>query len=158
MMYHRNEGLPVIIVRPSNAYGSDQRIGTGQGFISAAIDAIMNNREIDIYGASGTVRDYIHVSDVASGIVAALSHGVEGSIYNIGTGFGASNIEIYKILQAFSERDGFKAKKRILPPRGFDVEANILDSTKLKRECSWMPKIELKDGIQEMWNEAIQKQ
>jgi UDP-glucose 4-epimerase len=157
MMYYRNEGLPVIIVRPSNAYGSDQKIGTGQGFLPAAINAIHTNKEVEIYGEHGTIRDYIHVSDVASGILAALYNGMEGNIYNIGTGVGTSNSEIFDMLKKLAYRDGLKARKRIVQPRRFDVEANILDSSKLEKECGWIPQIKLKDGIIRMWNDALLK-
>lgn len=63
------------VVRPAKAYGVQQRSRTGQGFLAAAIDAILTRREIEIYGDVGTIRYYIHVSDVASGIRAALDFG-----------------------------------------------------------------------------------
>jgi len=121
MMYHRNEGLPVIVVRPSNAYGEAQRSGTGQGFLAEAIDAILSGREVEIYGQKGTIRDYTHVSDVALGVMAALFHGNDGKIYNLGTGVGASNLEITSILREFAEKDGFPVQTRILPARDYDV-------------------------------------
>ena len=155
MMYHRNEGLPVIVVRPGNAYGEDQRTGTGQGFLAAAIDAILSGRDIEIYGEHGTIRDYIHVTDVASGILCALEKGHDGKIYNIGTGTGASNMEIVRMLRELAEGDGFAVRTRILPSRRFDVEANVLDSSRLQNDTGWMPKISLKEGIRGMWNAAL---
>jgi UDP-glucose 4-epimerase len=154
MMYHRNEGLPVVVVRPGNAYGENQRTGTGQGFLAAAIDSILSERDIEIYGEHGTIRDYIHVTDIASGILSALEKGDDGKIYNIGTGIGASNLEIVSMLREFAERDGFSVRMRILPPRKFDVEANVLDSSRLRNDSGWSPKIELREGIGRMWNAA----
>jgi UDP-glucose 4-epimerase len=154
MMYHRNEGLPVIVVRPGNAYGEDQRTGTGQGFLAAAIHAILNGDEIQIYGEQGTIRDYVHVSDVASGILAAFENGHDGRIYNIGTGIGTSNMEVLSILSDFAKRDGFPVRMRILPARQFDVEANVLDSSRLKNEAGWLHKIALKEGIRRIWEHA----
>ena len=157
MMYHRNEGLPVIVVRPGNAYGQDQRTGTGQGFLAAAIHAILSGREIELYGEQGTIRDYVHVSDVASGILGALEMGNDGKIYNIGTGTGASNMEIVRMLRELAEEDGLAVRTKILPARRFDVEANVLDSSRLQTDTGWMPKISLKEGIRQMWNAAKQK-
>ena len=154
MMYHRNEGLPTVVVRPSNAYGENQCIGTGQGFLAEAIHAILSGRDVEIFGQEGTVRDYIHVSDVASGIMAALDKGHDGKIYNLGTGVGASNFEVISILREFTERDGFAVRTRILPARNYDVEANVLDSSQLRTDTGWCPKIGLKEGIQQMWNVA----
>ena len=152
MMYHRNAKLPVIVVRPGNAYGEDQRTGKGQGFLAEAIDAILSGREVEIYGQKGTIRDYTHVSDVALGVMAALFHGNDGKIYNLGTGVGASNLEIISILREFAEKDGFPVQTRILPARDYDVEANVLDSARLRKDTGWSPKIELKEGIRQMWN------
>ena len=152
MMYHRNEGLPVVVVRPSNAYGKDQRSGTGQGFLAEAIHAILSGRDVEIYGQEGTIRDYVHVSDVAAGIIAALNKGHSGKIYNLGTGVGTSNLEIISMLREFAEKDGFNVRTRILPAREYDVKANVLDSSQLRSDTGWCPEIRLKEGIQQMWN------
>jgi len=154
LMYHRNGRLPVVVVRPGNAYGEDQRTGKGQGFLAEAIDAILSGREVEIYGQKGTIRDYTHVSDVALGVMATLFHGNDGKIYNLGTGVGASNLEIISILREFAEKDGFAVQTRILPARDYDVEANVLDSARLRKDTGWSPKIELKEGIRQMWNAA----
>ncbi|MFA6175349.1 MAG: NAD-dependent epimerase/dehydratase family protein [Phycisphaerae bacterium] len=155
MMFHRNEGLPVMVVRPANAYGEDQRAGTGQGFIAAAVAAVLSGREIEIYGREGTVRDYIHVSDVAAGIVAALDHGESGEIYNIGTGVGTSNAGIVRMLEELARDQGITVNTKILPPRHFDVEANILDSTKLRMKSGWAPAVVLEDGLLRVWRAGI---
>jgi len=155
MMFHRTAGLPVVVVRPANAYAEDQRAGTGQGFIAAAVAASLAGREIPVYGAEGTIRDYIHVSDVASGIVAALDHGTEGEIYNIGTGTGTSNAGVISLLADLAKPHGIEVRTNTLPERRFDVEANILDSTKLGRTSGWAPVIALKDGLRRVWEAGM---
>ena len=109
---------------------------------------------MEIYGQEGTIRDYLHVSDVASGVMAILDKGRDGKIYNLGTGVGASNFEVISILREFSEKDGFAVRTRILPARNYDVEANVLDSSQLRSDTGWGHKIGLKEGIQQMWNVA----
>jgi UDP-glucose 4-epimerase len=99
----------------------------------------------------------VHVSDVASGILAALSNGHDGKICNIGTGVGASNLEIVSMLSEFAERDGFAVRVMTLPPRRFDVEANVLDTTRLWNDTRWASKIGLREGIERMWTAALQK-
>jgi UDP-glucose 4-epimerase len=154
MMYHRIGKLRVIVVRPGNAYGEGQRSGTGQGFLAEALHAIFSGGEVEIYGQQGTIRDYIHISDVALGVMAALNKGHDGKIYNLGTGVGASNLEVISILREFAEKDGFALRTRILPARDYDVEANVLDSARLRSDTGWFPKTGLKEGIQQMWNAA----
>jgi UDP-glucose 4-epimerase len=151
MMFHRNNGLPVLVARPANAYGEDQRTGTGQGFIAAAIQAILSGREIEIYGVGGTIRDYLHVRDVAAGIVSILENGTDGEIYNLGTGVGTSNAEIVTLLEKLAARDGLTVRTKVLPSRSFDVEANVLDSSKLRNLCQWTHTVDVEEGVSSMW-------
>lgn len=153
-MFHITAGLPVVIVRPANAYGEGQRTGVGQGFIAAAIEAIQAGRAVEIYGAEGTVRDYIHVCDVASGIVAALERGRLGEMYNLGNGSGSSNLDILRLLGSLAEDDGYVVERRHLAERRFDVSANGLDSSRLQRHTGWAPSLPLGEGLSRLWAEA----
>jgi UDP-glucose 4-epimerase len=83
-MYHRLHDLNTVVVRPANAYGLSQRAFTGQGFIATAMGCIAERRAVTVFGKNGMLRDYVHVHDVATGIVAALMRGNAGEIYNIG--------------------------------------------------------------------------
>ena len=154
-MFHRTIDLPVLIVRPANAYGEQQRTGVGQGFIAAAVDAIQKQKTVEIYGSEGTIRDYIHVRDVAKGIVNALERGSVGETYNLGTGVGHSNLEILQQLKLEAARDGFQVSTAHLPKRRFDVKANVLDSSKLQRHTGWQADIDLRTGLEAMWRYAL---
>jgi UDP-glucose 4-epimerase len=152
MMFHRERHLPVICVRPGNAYGQGQRPFAGQGFVATAIGSIFKRQEIVIFGQEGTIRDYIYVTDVASGIVASLERGTIGSTYNIGTGIGKSNMDVIATIAQFAKAAGFDPKVRIAPARPFDVPINILDSRKLRDETSWRPAVPFEEGIGRTWN------
>ena len=157
-MFHRTSDLPVLVVRPANAYGEEQRTGVGQGFIAAAIAAIQKCQAVEIYGAEGTIRDYIHVSDVASGIIAALQRGAIGEIYNLGTGVGSSNRDILEHLKGPATRDGLDVHVKHLPERRFDVSANVLDASKLREHTGWRAEMDLETGLEAMWNHTRQRQ
>ena len=85
-MYYLIKKLPVICGRPSNAYGDGQKPFAGQGFIPTVIASALEGKSITIFGENGSIRDYIHVTDVATGIAAALEKGLLGEFYNIGSG------------------------------------------------------------------------
>jgi UDP-glucose 4-epimerase len=155
LMFHHTGGLPVIVVRPANAYGVTQRARSGQGFLAAAIDAIVSGRSIDIYGPEGTIRDYIHVDDVARGIIAALECGQDGEIYNLGTGIGTSNLEALALLRPLARQAGRTVSVNHLPQRRFDVDANVLDSAKLIATSGWRPLVPLEQGLAQMWEHAL---
>ena len=151
-MFHRLKELPVVTIRPANAFGERQNPFVGQGFIATAIAAILSRKGIALYGSHGTIRDYVHVEDIASGIVAALEHGQPGAIYNIGSGEGRSNKEVLDEIRPHAESLGLPLQIKILPARRFDVEANVLDSTKLQVDTGWNIRIPFHEGIQRTWD------
>ena len=150
-MFSKTKGLPIICVRPGNAYGEGQKPFTGQGFIATTIASILMQEEIPIFGESGTIRDYIYVTDVANGIIAALERGKPNSCYNIGTGIGRSAIDILNSLYPLAESIGLKPKVKILPQRPYDVAANILDCKKIYEDTGWKSAVPFDDGIKRTW-------
>ena len=56
-MYRLTAGLPVVCVRPGNAYGEGQRPFSGQGFIATAMASVIQGKEVVLFGERGTVRD-----------------------------------------------------------------------------------------------------
>lgn len=152
LMFHRLSGLPATIVRPANAFGKGQKAFTGQGFIATAMGHILKRQDVTIFGENGTIRDYIHVKDVASGIVAALEHGAAGEIYNVGSGVGRSNRDILDAIAPIAERAGYTIGIATAPDRGFDVPANVLSYGKLLNCANWHPRVRFDEALQEMWD------
>ncbi len=154
-LFFLQKQLPVVIVRPGNAYGERQQPFKGQGFIATAIGCILKGIPIQIFGDGNTVRDYIHVSDVASGILAALESGVPGEAYNIGTGIGTSNLDILDGLEKLASPNGYEVKREFKKARSVDVPYNVLDSSKLMNQTNWKPVISLEEGLTGVWENAL---
>jgi UDP-glucose 4-epimerase len=152
LMFHRLTGLPVITVRPGNAFGPGQIPEAGQGFVATAIARVLSNREVTIYGQEGTIRDYVHVTDIARGIASALERGQPGCCYNIGTGIGKSNLDVLRTIQPLASTHGRRIELRVDGRRGFDVPVNILDSARLREVSGWTPQVPFEAGIEETWN------
>jgi UDP-glucose 4-epimerase len=151
LMFNELEALPIVCVRPSNAYGDGQRPFVHQGFVATAMASILQRKKITIFGEPGTIRDYIHVSDVANGIIAALDHGKPGALYNVGSGVGRSNQDVLAEIFPLADEAGFHPSIKTAPPRPFDVPVNVLDSTKLFKETGWKPRISFPEGINKTW-------
>ena len=150
-MYFDMYQLPVVCVRPANAYGEGQPAYAAQGFIATAIASILDQRELLLYGEHGTIRDYLHVADMATGIVAALETGVPGEIYNLGSGQGLSNRQVLELLAPWATAAGRTPTVRVLPVRPFDVPANVLDCSKLLAVSGWQPRLSMADGLARTW-------
>ena len=156
VMFYRLHGIPVKIVRPSNAYGPRQKPFTGQGFISTAIGRIVLGNDVIVYGDRGSIRDYIHVCDLVRGIVATLDQGEVGEVYNIGSGIGRDNRAVLDFIIPLAKSDGYTVKIRTEALRNFDVPSNVLNFGKLLACSGWMPTIPFESGVFQMWN-AISK-
>ena len=154
-MFHQVADLPVVIARPGNAYGEGQRAFVGQGFIATAVHSIIRGETIRTFGTQGTIRDYVHVSDIASGILAVLEHGEPGNAYNIGTGVGRSNLDVLRALEPLAEHAGLPIRNEFLPARRFDVAANVLDSSKLNAASGWQSKVDFATGLERTWRAAL---
>ena len=146
-LYAVTHGLKYICVRPGNAYGAGQRPFVGQGFVSTAMASVIRGKPISIFGQTGTVRDYIYVSDLASGIINALERGRLSETYNLGSGIGLSNLDVIRAMTPLMLELGAKIHVKHLPERPFDVKANVLDSTKLFQHTGWQPVVEFDDGL-----------
>jgi UDP-glucose 4-epimerase len=150
-MYFETAGLPIVCVRPANAYGEEQQPYAAQGFIATAIASILEERELVLYGPEGTIRDYLHVTDMARGIIAALDAGQPGEIYNLGSSQGLSNREVLRLLEPMAALASRTIKTMVLPTRPFDVPANILDCEKLRTVSGWMPQLDINQGLAQTW-------
>lgn len=153
-LYHTLRALPVVIVRPGNPYGPLQMGNLGQGFIGAAIYATLTAKPVRIFGKRGTVRDYIYVTDLVEGIVAALNDGAPGDIYNIGTGIGLDNRQVLDQIALLARADGFEPLLEEGPARLFDVAANVLSAAKLTYVSGWRPRFSFEDGLAHTWQWA----
>jgi UDP-glucose 4-epimerase len=107
----------------------------------------MRGQPITIFGQNGTTRDYIYVSDLASGIVSALERGRVSETYNIGSGIGFSNMDVIESITPLMQKIGYQVRVEHLPERIFDVQANVLDSSKLQNHTGWKPNVDFCEGL-----------
>lgn len=146
-LYAATHGLKFVCVRPANAYGVGQQPFIGQGFIATAMASAMRGMPIKIFGQRGTIRDYLYVSDLASGIVSALQQGRLSETYNLGSGIGLSNLDVIEIFKPLMHETGYEVQVENFLERAFDVKANVLDSTKLQMDTGWKPLVGFKEGM-----------
>ncbi len=146
-LYAVTRGLDVVCLRPANAYGEGQRPFTGQGFIATAMASALRNEPVHIFGARGTIRDYIHVHDIASGILAALDWGEVGGVYNLGSGIGRSNLDVVEAMTSLLRETGCAVRTTHEAERTLDVSANVLDSGRLIGHTGWKPVVRFEEGL-----------
>jgi dTDP-glucose 4,6-dehydratase len=89
--FFRTYRLPVITVRPSNNYGPWQY---PEKLIPMVILKAFKNEKIPVYGKGQNIREWLYVSDCANALFYVLEKGIDGEIYNVGSGEEMRNIDV----------------------------------------------------------------
>jgi UDP-arabinose 4-epimerase len=148
--FDRAYGLRYVALRYFNAAGADASGEIGERhepethLIPLVLRAAMSEREpVTIFGddfdtSDGTaVRDYLHVSDIADAhclALGALAAGSESNIFNLGSGSGASVLEI---LAAAERITGRPVPRAIGPRRPGDPATLIASAQKAHAVLGW---------------------
>jgi UDP-glucose 4-epimerase len=97
------------------------------------------------------IRDYIHVLDLASAHARALDFlatGQPSSVFNVGTGQGASVLEV---LEAARRITGRAIPAEVVPRRPGDPAAVFADNRKAREVLGWQPRYGLEEIITTAW-------
>jgi UDP-glucose 4-epimerase len=152
--------LKYIALRYFNVAGADPEGKIGQAYkeathlITRALKTAKGEFEkLSIYGtdyptSDGTcVRDYIHVNDLASAHLLALTHltnGGESESMNCGYGHGFSVKDVVNVTRKVTGID-FPIEEA--PKRAGDPPELVADSTRLRRVTGWTPRCDDLDFI-----------
>ena len=167
--FERAYGIRSVILRYFNAAGADPAGALGEDHdpeihvIPRAIDAALGRADFAIYGLDydtpdGTcLRDYVHVTDLASAHILALESlraGGESTSYNLGNG---TPISVRDVVTSVERVTGRKVPAASGPRRPGDPAVLFASSEKIRRELGWRPRFEAIDVIVETawrWRET----
>ncbi len=145
--YFKTYGFPAVITRCSNNYGPFQ-------YPEKLIPLMIKNALLDIplpvYGDGLNVRDWIYVEDHCRAIDAVLKNGKEGEVYNIGANNEMKNIDIVRLI--LRELDKPESLIKYVDDRLGHDRRYAIDSSKIKKELGWDPKVCFEDGIRHTIN------
>ncbi|HLB66008.1 MAG TPA: dTDP-glucose 4,6-dehydratase [Candidatus Saccharimonadales bacterium] len=127
----------------SNNYGPYQHI---EKLIPRHITEILEGRRPRLYGSGNNVRDWIHVEDHSSAVLAVLENGKIGETYMIGVNGEKTNKEVVELILELMGKA--KTGYDLVNDRpGHDFRYAI-DASKLTSELGWQPKFtDFKTGL-----------
>jgi UDP-glucose 4-epimerase len=149
------------VLRYFNVCGADPHARSGQStegathLVKVAVEAVLGKRDhVAVFGndyptPDGTgLRDYIHVSDLASAHVLALEALIaepERSLtMNVGYGRGFSVLEVLDAVDRVAQT---KIERRQLPRRAGDVPSLVSDPSRVRSTIRWTPRYDNLDTI-----------
>jgi UDP-glucose 4-epimerase len=157
---HQLRGLSCVSLRYFNASGCSERLGEDHNpethLIPLLLDVALGKLpHVKLFGTDyptpdGTcIRDYIHVSDLASAHVLALKKILGDSVrqklaYNLGNGCGYS---VRQVVDAARRITGHPIPVIEEPRRPGDPAVLVASSKKIKAELGWEPKYPDLDSI-----------
>jgi len=159
--FERAYGIRSATLRYFNAAGADPDGALGEDHhpehhvIPRAIDAALGRGQFAIFGEDyetpdGTcLRDYVHVTDLASAHVLALESlraGGQTTAYNLGNG---KPVSVREVVNSVERVTGRRLPLGSGPRRPGDPAVLYASSAKIRRELGWQPQYEAIDVIVE---------
>lgn len=151
--YSETFGLPVTISNCSNNYGPYQ---FPEKLIPYFTIRALEGKKMPLYKSSHNRREWLHVDDHCRGIDLVLERGEVGETYNIGSGIEADVETVANlVLDVLGLGQSYKSYVEDRP--GHD-RRYLLDSTKIRTELGWRPRIPFEQGLGDtvLWYEENQ--
>lgn len=108
LMYNKEHGTKIAVVRGLNAYGEGQKHKPVRKIIPNFVTRALRGEAIEINGDGEQVMDMIYVRDLADILIRALTmeHGVYDRIFEAGTGVKTTVNEIAELVNELSGNKG----------------------------------------------------
>jgi UDP-glucose 4-epimerase len=140
-------GLRTTALRFSNVYGP--RSYQKGSVIATFFRALLDGKELSIYGDGEQTRDFIHVDDICAGIAAALDR--EGPTYDyfhLGSGVETSINSLVTLIERITGRP-FRVTR--LPARAGEINRNFASIGKARSLLRFVPAVDLESGLATTW-------
>lgn len=146
--YWHTYGLPVGVTRFANLYGGGDR--NFSRLIPETVSAVLDGRRPVIRSDGTPERDFLYVEDAASAYLAiaeALREGrTGGEAFNAGWGRPHPVREVIDLICELGPTDVEPDYRGAGNPSG-EIDRQYLDSTKIREQLGWQPRIELREGL-----------
>ena len=146
--YHKEYGMNIAIVRPSNSYGprDSDDLETAHALGSLIMKAINKMDPFVIWGDGNPIREYIYAQDAAKGMLLAMENYCVGDPINLASGEFVSISELArKILKITNMSPKIKFDKE--KPSG--QKRRVLSNKKAEEKIGFVTETSLDTGIEE---------
>lgn len=141
--YHRQHGIPTVVLRPFNVYGPGQ---VGESAMAKFILQAIRDLPLEIHGDGTQIRAWCYIDDMTRALLAALEHPrAVGHIFNIGNPRAVTTI--YGLASTVVRLLGSRSEIVFAPRPSADVELRVPNANKAREALGFEAKIDLEQGI-----------
>ena len=137
--WHQVYHLPVNSIRIFNAYGTRSRTSGAYGAVFGVfLKQKLAGKPFTVVGDGTQTRDFLYVTDVASGFMHAAEAKSNGETWNLGAGNPQPVNRLVELLGGPVIH---------IPKRPGEPDCTFADIGKIKRELNWAPQVRFEDGV-----------
>ncbi|CAJ0583491.1 unnamed protein product, partial [Mesorhabditis spiculigera] len=148
--YNKSYKLPYVMVRMNNVYGPRQAYSK---LIPKFTKLALDEKPYPLMGDGKHCRSWMYVSDCSEAIRRVTESGKVGEVYNIGTEFEMTNIELTKkihaIVNKLQNRDQNEPTFTPIPDRPYHDRRYFIDFGKIKNAFGWQCTTPFDEGLME---------
>lgn len=137
----RSGGAPHAVCRLGNVYGPRQSPHGEAGVVAIFSHRLWSGEAPTLYGDGKPSRDYVHVADVVSALMAASG---SAGVFNVGTG---RESPVTDVLDGLQQAAGTALEPVMAPLRPGELERSCLDSSRAAQQLGWRPRLNLEEGL-----------
>ena len=152
--YRTQHGVDYISVMPTNLYGPRDNFHPQNSHVVAALickfyEAVkLKKKEVVLWGTGKPLREFMHVDDLAQGLMFLMENYSDTQHINIGTGKEISIREFANIIKNISGWEGTIKFDNNYPD---GMYRKVMDISKINK-LGWYSKITLKNGLINSYN------
>ena len=152
MNYAQPKGISWSALRMYNVYGPGQDITKpDQGVVGIFMNMLRHQDVVQVKGKLSRFRDLIYIDDVIQGWDLCLHSEAHNQILNLGTGKKTTYSELINLIaKTLGKSDSFRLEE--LPGTPGDMMGCFADMGKTRKYLSYVPKVELEQGVKTMWD------
>jgi UDP-glucose 4-epimerase len=139
-------GLETVSLRFFNVFGPRQRADSPySGVIAIFIAAMTSGRAPTVHGDGLQSRDFVYVADAVQAMIkAAVTPGIAGQVFNVGTG---QSITILELVAALNRVLGTSIIAQHGPARAGDVRFSRADISRICKALGFEPSVPFEEGL-----------
>ncbi len=151
--YRKQYGRDYISVMPCNLYGERDNFDLMSSHVIPALmrkfheAKISGSSTVTVWGSGTPLREFLHVKDLARGVVFCIDNYSEFEHINCGAG---ADVTILELANLIKQATGFNGEIVMDTEKPDGTPRKLMDSTRI-RNLGWQPTISLSDGIHQTY-------